>query len=436
MQPALNKLLLAAQKAARTDIRYLLSGSFWLLFGQGFQMITSLVLSLVLANMLEKTAFGTYQFIMSVTAVMGAFTLTGVAISIKRAVANDAEGALRYGFRIQMLYNLGIILSGIIVGTYFLIKGNYPLGITFYIAGILISLIVSFSLYRSYLLGKKLFKETTLLGFWRKPLTLISVIVAVYFFTTDPNILALIYLLSSAISLGLMYQIVVKKYQLPVEKEGLDFISYSKHLSIIGILRMVAKNLDSILIFYHLGAASVAIYALAKLPLMHLTKVFGNIGNLAFPKFATKEYSLLKQTLPRKTLIILSLTTVTVTLYILAAPYIYKLLFPDYTESVILSQILILGLLFKSASLYERVFEAHALKNIQHITITSTLFVKIFALLLLLPVFGLWGAVSAILIEHAYWCIMATSLFFLHKDKKESVSANTNTLTNTDSAKG
>lgn len=414
----MNKILLWIQKYIKTDMSYLVKGSFWLLLGQGMHMSTGFILSLAFANMLPKSDFGTYQFVMSTAAIIGSFTLTGIGIAIKKAVANGHEGALRYGFKIQMLWNLGIILSGGAISIYYFINGHNILAISFLVVGIFTPFIQSFSLYRSYLLGKQLFKETTLLGTWRKPLTLISVIITL-FFTNNPAILIFVYFLSSTISLGWMYRIVIKKYNLPISKSESDLLSYSKHLSLIGLLRLVANNLDSILIFHFIDAPSVAIYALAKVPLTHITQTFGTIGNLAFPKFAKNEYSILRKTLFSKVFIYFITTLVVVVLFILSAPFIYETLFPTYTESILISQIIILSLLFKPATLFEKVFEAHALKKVQHITITSTLVFKIVTLIILLPLYGLWGAVASVIITHIYWCVMSTTLFYSYKYNKK-----------------
>src|SRR3989344_693692 len=403
-------LLRWSEKYTKTDMVYLASGGFWLMLGYAGQMLMGLALAVVLASLLPKSAYGTYQFVIAVCAIIGGLTLSGMGTALMRSIARGSQGTLSYAFRTQLVWSSGIILGGGGLAAYYFINGNIGLATAFLVCGALMPFLSGFSLYRPYLEGKKLFRESTTLGLWRRPLPVIAVVTAV-FFTQDPIILVITYFASHTVSMGLLYWIVSKKYPEPASPNP-ELLNYSKHLSVMGIMNIITNNIDKMLVFHYLGAAPVAAYALAQLPLMQLHKMFGLIGSLIFPKFAQRDFGILRKTLFHKTLVFSLATTATVAVYIITAPYIFKLLFPAYPEAILLSQVLILALLVKPATLYSQVFAAHGLKNVQHFLQYSTALLKIALLIVLLPIYGLWGAVWSTLIISLYWAPVVAILFY------------------------
>ncbi len=403
-----------SEQYTKTDMIYLTKGGFWLAFGHGIQVASGLILAVAFANLLPKESYGTYQFIMSVAAVMSALTLSGMSTAIKRAVANGNEGALPYGFRTQLVWSTSIVFIGGALALYYFVNGNNTLAISFLIVGALSPFVEGFSLYKAYLIGSKRFKESAFLGFWRRPIFIITLLITLLF-TDDPAILVSVYFVSSVISAGLLYLLVVQKYKLR-ETQDTELTSYSKHLSIIGLFATLGNNFDKILMFHYLGAAAVATYMLALLPFTHLYKSFGLISDLVFPKFAKQEFGILKDTLFRKVAIFFLAACVTTSLYLIVAPYVFPILFPAYPEAILLSQVAVLALLTKPNTLYGQVFAAHGEKYIQHFIQISTTVVKILSLIILLPIFGIWGAIYALLIAHVYWSVVVMLLFYMHKE--------------------
>ena len=84
--------------------------------------------------------------------------------------------------------------------------------------------------------------------------------------------------------------------------------------------------------------------------------------------------------------------------YILAVPFIFPLLFPQYPESIAFTQVLALGLIFVPRSIYGKVLIAHKQLQAQYILSVSNASIKIFLLFILLPLYGVWGAIYAVLV--------------------------------------
>lgn len=411
------RLLRWSEQYTKTDMVYLTKGGFWLLLGHGIQIASGLVLAVAFANLLSKETYGTYQFVMSMAGILSAFTLSRMGTAITRAVAQGDEGALRHGFRIKLNWNIGIAFAAAALSLYYYLNGNNVLAISFLIIGAFSPFLESFSLYQPYLLGKQLFRESAMLGFWRKPLPLASLLIALVF-TNNPAILVLVYFASHTTSAALLYGLIIRKYHLPLVSST-DLLNYSRHLSAMSITNTIANNIDKLLLFHFLGAVPVATYTLAETPVKHIQKTFGLISSLTFPKFSTKKFAILKETLPRKVRLSLLGLAGLVALYLFLAPYLFAFLFPAYPESILISQVLVLIVLSAPRSLYGDALMAHGMKWELYFMQISPPILRIILLLILVPLYGVWGAVYALLATHAYSNILVRYLFHRSAEKGE-----------------
>lgn len=407
------KLLRWSERYTRTDMVYLTGGSFWLGLGYAAQLASGIILAVALANLLPKEIYGNYQFIISMSAIIGGFTLTGMGTALMRSVAKGSSGMLPVAFKTQLRWSIGIVVVAAAVSAYYFIRGNPTLGSAFLVVGACTPLLSAFSLYRPYLEGRQRFRESTLLGAWRRPLPVIAILAALMV-TDHPALLVLVYFASHTISMGLLY---VHTLRLHAEETTGDpeLIPYSKHLSVMGFVGLVANNVDNVIVFHYLGGAPVAAYTLAQLPLTHTLKFFSLGSNLIFPKFARKTFLNIRQTLGRKLLVYSVLAGTVVLTYILLAPYIFNLIFPAYPEAILYSQVLILAVLAKPFTLYAQAFAAHRMQKTQYVIQISVALVKLILLMLLLPIYGLWGAIASILITAAYWAGLVSVLFYRTK---------------------
>ena len=85
--------------------------------------------------------------------------------------------------------------------------------------------------------------------------------------------------------------------------------------------------------------------------------------------------------------------------YILIAPYIFKLLFPQYLASVFASQILALAILFQPKGLIETLITAHGDIKKKYATSISSNLIRVTLLAALVPFHGFMGAAIAIVIS-------------------------------------
>ncbi|MCI0619620.1 oligosaccharide flippase family protein [Candidatus Wolfebacteria bacterium] len=391
---------------------YLAKGGFWLLFGHIAQLASGLLLVIAFTNLISKEAYGTYQFVMSGAMIITAFTLSGMRNALARATARGSDGILPYAFKKQFIWNIGIIAAGGATAVYYFIAGNTDLGVAFLIVGVFEALISGFSLYKSFLVGKEHFRESTMLGIWRRPLPVIAILITL-FLTEDPVVLVFVYFVSNAVSTGLLYLLVRRRYPAP-ETPDPELMEYSKHLSIAGLANRVSASIDTVLVFHFLGAAAAATYGLALFPITHFENIFGLAGNLVLPKFARQNITALRTSLSRKVGIFFIAVAGAALLYAVAAPYVFELLFPVYPEAVLLTQLMILSILMKPRALFEHVFIAQGMRQPLYITRISTALIKVVLLLALLPAYGLLGAAWALVTTHLCATIITTTLFYVY----------------------
>lgn len=402
-----------ADRKFKTDTSYLLSGGFWLLLGRAINILLGLALTIGFANLISQQAYGTYRFVLSIASLIGALSLTGMAVAVTRSAANGFEGALKKGVNTSLMWSVGMAIAGLIGSAYYFINGNEVLALSLLIVGSFSPFLESFKLYNSFLIGKKEFKANTLYSLVRKFVPTGTLLVTL-FITSDPIILVLVYFLSNTITIFLIYRDVTSRFVTDI-KSDTTMVSYSKHLSLMNVVGRVSGNIDKILVFHFLGAAELAIYSFALIGPRQLQTFNGIIETLALPK--TTQYSIqnIKKEITRKAFLVFLAAILVVGTYIIAAPFIFDLLFPQYIESVAFTQVLSLMVLFMPGILYRQVLVGHMKKKELYIIDTVVPTIKTLLFLGLLPLYGIWGAVYAILATKVI--SLAVMLFLFRKLK-------------------
>ncbi len=406
---AVVRALRASERFTKTDMVYATKGGFWLFFGYAFQIATGIVLSVLFANLLPKEAFGTYQFVIAMASVAAVFTLTGIGSALVRAGAQGAEGVLPYGFRLQIRANSGIVLASAAFALYYFIQGNPLLGAAFCIVAISQPFITAFSLYRPFLQGKQLFQRQAITDMVQRIVPFLCML-ATLRVTDNPLYLLCAYFISQALTHGAAYVYIARTCDQPL-REHPELKTYSKHLSVMESFFEIANVADKVLVWFFLGAVPTALYTLALMPITHLQSVFGFGRILAFPKLAQRPLAELRIVLHEKIRRFFIITCVAVIAYIIAAPYIFSILFPQYLEAVHYSQVLALTVLAIPRTLITQTFIAHQLKRELYIINFTAPTLRIILLAIGLPLFGVWGAVGAVLGTEAVNTIVQWYLF-------------------------
>jgi O-antigen/teichoic acid export membrane protein len=348
MQPRdnwIHQQLRRSESFFKTDMVYLAKGGFWLTLAQVVTAASSLLLAIGFAHFLSKESYGTYKYVMSVGGILAAFSMTGLNTVVTKATARNKDGTLAFAFRKNLEW--GLLTLTLFIGTavYYFIHGNTLLAVSLLIIGIITPLLGSAALSEALLIGKKDFKNSSLTsGFALVTTNLITL--AATILTGSVVVLVSVYMISSLLLEIAVYIYATRKYPPQNSEVDSDTSSYGAHLSVIGILNVFVDKIDSVLTFHFLGPAELAIYSFAVAIPEQLKGVAKNASSLALPKFSESDPDAVRNSVYRKMLIMGLVISLFILLYVVFAPFLFQIFFPQYKEkSLFLSQIYAMSLI-------------------------------------------------------------------------------------------
>lgn len=391
----LSNLIRWGERYFKTDMRYLLSGSFWSILAQVLSTVISLLLAVVVSHYLSKEAYGTYKYVLAAVAFLSTFSLNGITSAVFQSTARGHDGALREGFWINLRWSVLVFAGSLALAVYYFSAGNITLALGILIAGSLSPFLTSANLAASFLSGKKDFKRQSIYFGWLGNGFPILALIATIFLTKDPVLLILVFCISNTATSLYFYFRTLKQYRPDSEKKDSEMLSYAKHLSAIGILAGVATSIDQVFLFQYVGAAEVAIYVFATSILDQAKGPLKNLDAMMQAKFANHTDGNIKKNMNNKLMWLAALIVSIILLYILIAPFLFQILFPAYIEAVPYSQVYalsLLGLIFGPAGSY-----LIAKKKIREQYVSSILgwSVQIFFVAVGVIFWGLWGLIIA-----------------------------------------
>jgi len=389
---------------------YMAKGGFWLGLEQMIFSVTGFLLAIAFANLLPKETYGIYRYVLSLATILSIPTLIGMNEALILSIAKGSEGSINTAIKTRLRWGfLGGVASVGVAGYYF-INGNITLTMAFLIVAIFISPFEAFKIYRAIWIGKKLFKYFTIFSASIQILS-VAALATTLFLTDNIFFLFLTYFGSFTVLHFTALKLTLKQASLN-SKQDPQTIPYGKHLSLMSTLGVVTKNLDQVLIWYFLGAVSVAVYYFAIIGPQQIISFSKIIASLALPKFSrTIPSPELKISVLKKTFALLLLSLVLVTVYIVFSPIFYKLILPQYLDSLPYSQVFSLSIVFLVPQILLQAFFTSLMKIKALYLFTSTSYtLRIILPLFLLPFYGIWGAIWAALIANVLTFLL---LFFL-----------------------
>jgi len=402
-----------SEQYTKTDMVYLAKGGFWLTAGQVVSSLSSFLLAIAFANLLPQETYGTYKYVLSVAGILAIPTLSGINTAITQAVARGYEGSLIPALKTKICWGLLGALASITIAGYYFINDNITLTISFLIISVFIPLISSFGIYSTFLQGKKRFDVSAKYQIISQIIA-IAVLITTIFLTKNIFLILLSYFIPWTLLRFIFFKITVEKFP-PNQSEDPQTIIYGKHLSLINIIGTIVQQIDKILIFHYLGPVKLAIYSIALAPPEQIKSLLSNLGALVLPKFSQRSRDEIKKALfPKMLKFALVIVLITI-IYIVVAPFIYKIFFPQYIGSIIFSQIFAISLIGTIIILPHSALQSQkAQKELYVLNIAGPLV----QLLLLIVAIYFYGLLGAILVRvfirifnslFAYWLIQKNS---------------------------
>jgi O-antigen/teichoic acid export membrane protein len=394
----------------KTDMVYLAKGGFWTILSQIMASASSFLLAMAFARFISKEAYGQYKYILSLASILGTFTLTGLGTAVLRGVNRDYEGTMHYAFWKNIRWSILFFLIALFTSIYYFVNGNTLLGTSLLVVGCFLPFWNSTNYYNSFLVAKKDFRRSAIYFS-----TIGNIFPALCIFTTilltsNPLWLVTVYFISNTLIGLILYVRVIKLYK-PNNKVDDESIKYSKHLSFLGIIGAITDNIDQILVFHYIGPAQLAIYNFAVALPSQIKGPMKGLAGLILPKFVERSEEEIRKGMSNKILVLFLSSLVIIGAYILAAPFIYHLFFPKYSESILYSQIFSLSLVAFIAIPADTYFTAKIKVKEQYFAVLSGFVIQI--VLLFLGIY--WGGFMGLVIAHTltkfFWALQSILIY-------------------------
>ena len=382
------------------DLRYVVKGSYWSTVDLVIANSASLLLAMAFTRLLPKEIYGTYSFVLSYAGIFSTFAISGITGVITRSIAKGFEGDLQRSLKYKMQWGLVSSTLSLAFAIYYLMAGNNTLAMSFGLVAVLLPSYTASTVVSSYFFAKELFKYNSIVGISVKATSLV-VMVFTMFFTKSVPIIILAYFVPDQLIRFCFLRWAIKKYQKNKETSP-DMNIFAMHFTAMNILGGISKRLDSILLFHYIGAAELAIYRFAQLPMEKMQSLIGIMMGPGVPRFAKRDYGEIYPLLGKKLIWFNMLVLVIATCLFILLPFAFKILFPQYMESVYYARLLILTMVFSAPAVIHGIWQAkieikklYVLKIITHVS-------RIAIFPVLIPLYGISGAI---------WSQVAISFF-------------------------
>lgn len=397
-----------------TDIPYLMRGGGWALSSQTLGMFGGLITALIFAHFLTPQDYGIYKYVLATSALFAIPALSGMNMAVLQAVARGDDGTARVAFLRRLTWGGLGTLAGIALGSYYLFAGNEVLGYGFIIAGFSVPLIESLGTAQAILSGKRRFDIAARQSMLSTLLTVTSV-GGVAMLTRNPLLVLVAYFASLLISRTITHLVSLRLIgNRRVSKEGLHF---GMHMSIAGVLGIISGNADQLILWHVTNAETLALYAFALAIITPFQALVKSLLNLAHPKFSGHTPEALVMTTRRRARQTFFLLIPLVIGVIVVLPFIFALLFPAYIAAVPYAQVLACSVFLYSEKLYGIALMAQQRSKTIYTLNVINGSVAIGLLVVLIPLFGAWGAVIATLGQQTL-AIFMTRFFFEREARK------------------
>ena len=386
------RLLSWVQGYSRTDMIYVAKGSFWLILGRAVVFILSFLVMIAFSRFVSKEFYGTYRYLLSLAGLISLFSLPGINVSLARSVAKGFEGSILPALKEKM--RAGVLGSLILLGMgfYYFFHQNFVLFFALVIIALFFPLVNALVVYLPFWQGRKRFdiQSKYLVS---AQLCASLVLIAAVFFSRDLLLVVISYFASFSLCRSILLHLTLGK--VARSDKDPEMIPWGRHLTLMGFLANLADQLDKILLWHLLGAASVAVYSFAWMPIQKMRGFFP-VAQLALPKLSPKKISDTKQKVFRLFWQLFLVSCPLALGYMLVVPWLYRTFFPHYTASIAYAQVLSVFIIFLPVSLISTSLVAAARKKELYFMSVLTPLLKIILLLILVPLYKLWGAVYAI----------------------------------------
>lgn len=410
-----NNMYLKLQKYLGLDLNYFIVGGFWATISLVVATLSGIIISSLFAQYWPEDVYGRYSFLMTIIGFLSLIALPGMSQAVTQAAAEKRDSFFWIAYRIVFKYSLIGTFLLTLGSIYFHLRGNSPLSYLTLLCAFIFPLISTGNLYIANLNGRGKFDKAALYTVIGQFISL-TITAAALIISGSLIIVSFLSLLSlSVVNLVLTF-VTIKKSPIKQERHQ-DLVKLGVHQSFSQLFTISADYFDRILVAFLLGFSQNAAYAFALIFPMQIHNILKTFLTLGQPKIAGIDQKVLNKTLIKKSLQLELVVILVITFYILLAPQIFNILYPKYQNSIFISQIFALSLLyFPSNLLALNLIKLRKNKQVYLINISYNILTLI-TLLVFLPIFGLLGAALSKIISRLGYSLVI--FYYFNKARKE-----------------
>lgn len=390
--------LTALGKRFRFDAHYYAKNSTLVLVGHVINVARGIVTGYLVARLFDKEIYGEYQFMLSVVGIISVFNLSGLPHSVTRAWARGDTFSMKRITLTQFLVSAAgsAFLLGAIpfLGMY----GRQELWPLFLLAGVLFPLPpIAMVLFGGYTVGLSRF-DIALKANVTWSIAMIVLTLSVLLFQQS-SFWMLLLSMSVPSFTYLFFLCRLQPQQDSSEKQNTKkIVRYAWQLTFATFPSEIVWYLDKLMISHYFGLNQLATFSVAIL-VPEQAKVFlKQFFPISFASQARGGDSLARRRqLFRVVLLGTFIFALGIVLYILIAPWLMPLLFPQYDAKtlVLLTSVAAASLITMPSTLISQYLEAQGMirENTHSNWVSAAVFTAL--LIWLIPSYGLLGAVLA-----------------------------------------
>ena len=382
-----------------------------LAFQRVVQRIAGLVSLYFVARHLSLAEFGQYQFTAVALAALAFFALPGLDNAVMQLSARGSN--VLYGRAVKFSIYFSFLGSILLLISAFVLNTSHPemLG-PLLIAAALFPPYLAMAQWKSVLVGEARFLKLAVLEGATAILTNGGLIAGVFLHASAPWVFVLLYLLPTAlVNLVTTLFYLRRMKSLASMKESDAPFRYGLETSGVTAVSMIGEQVERLAIFLLIGPATLAIYIAGDRLSELVRSVFQDAAAVLAPRFS--RMSTYEGRIERAILLISVAAGVAILLFaVTLAPHALVLIFgPTYALSIPFAQALLVSVAVGNVGQFQFRFIRSQLdsSSFRQITLWTT-GVRIVGSLVLIKLFGVWGAVASLIIHRLAISIVSSAM--------------------------
>ena len=378
----------------------------------------SFIANLMIARIVSKDMYGSYVLILAIFSIFSIFTIPGLKTVIFKTSSQNYDGTYNKAIKLSLKASILSIISHFFVGLYFLFFNraiyHYDIGLTLIFISFFSPLIFPLEFWRILLKGKQNFSISFLFNFMISFLHFILILVFVFLFNIQYIILLVLFSIITRAIFNIIFSNYCKKYN----QNDLIEKNWKKQgylLSIMDLSSIVYNSLASFLLGLLLPLEFVAIYG--------ITLTIGNAIILVIKSiievFLPRMYRSKKDFLFKDIIILFSIGLVISVFIAFFIEFPIIILYTSkYSEAVFYTQIFVIVIPFVLISaLLGPYLIKHNLNKEINISKIITILSTVILYLILIPKFGILGAVISSVSFYIVQDSIMIILIMIHRKK-------------------